>query len=99
MIRTGLPRAGRATLRLSTARGTYVVHLSHATPALRGTLGGQPIQPIQDLITLRNIEVSVEAHGPVAAVHVVPDAGPLAFAEDAGRVVFTVPEVREHQMV
>ena len=99
MIKTGLPRAGRATLRHSTTRGSDIVHLLHATPALRGTLGGQPIQPIQDLVTLRDIAVSIETQGQVRAVTLVPDGTALAFEVAAGRVSFTVPTVRGHQMV
>ena len=99
MISTGLPRAGRATLRHSTARGSDVIHLLHATPALRGTLGGQQIQPIQDLMTLTAIPVEVEDHGIATAVTLVPEGTPLEFAVTKGRVSFEVPAVRGHQMV
>jgi hypothetical protein len=99
MIRTSLPRAGRATLRHSTTRGTDILHLMHATPALRGTLGGQPIQPIQDLITLTDVAVSLAVPGEVRLVSTVPDGAPLPFTWDDGRVNFAVPVLRGHQMV
>lgn len=99
MIKTGLPRAGRATLRHVPSKGADVLHLLHATPALRGTLGGQPIQPVQDLNTLTEIAVDVESHGTVTAVRTVPEMGALPFVQDGGRVQFTVPRVRGHQMV
>ena len=99
MIRTGLPRAGRATLRHSPARQADILHLLHASPALRGTLGGQPIQPIQDLVTLRDIPVSVETSGPVTAVRTVPEGTALPFQTAEGRVSFTVPALRGHAMV
>lgn len=99
MIQTSLPRAGRATLRHSTTKDSDVLHLLHATPALRGNLGGQPIQPVQDLITLHAIAVSIEAHGKVTAVTSVPDGQNLSFAQADDRVAFTVPQVRGHQMV
>jgi hypothetical protein len=99
MIRTSLPRAGRATLRHSTTRGTDILHLMHATPALRGTLGGQPIQPIQDLITLSGIEVSLAVPRPVAAVTLVPEMTALDVVQSDGRITFRVPRLRGHQMV
>ena len=61
MIETSLPRAGRATLRRQPERKRDVLHLLHATPALRGTIRGDNVQPIQDLVTLSDIDVSVEA--------------------------------------
>ncbi len=99
MIQTSLPRAGRATLRQSATLGADILHLLHATPALRGSLGGQPIQPIQDLLTLPNIAVDIETHGTVASVRVVPDGTSLTFAQQDGRAAFVVPEVRGHQMI
>lgn len=99
MILTGLPRAGRATLRHSTTRNSDILHLMYAAPALRGTLGGQPIQPIQDLPTLHDISVSIEAHGRVDAVTLVPEATRLPFGIIEGRVAFKVPIVRGHQMI
>ena len=71
----------------------------HATPALRGTLGGQPIQPVQDLVTLHDIAVSVETHGKVRSVTLVPEGSELAFTAGDVRVAFTTPYVRGHQIV
>ena len=99
MIVTSLPRAGRATLRHSPQRHSDVLHLLHATPALRGTLGGQPIQPVQDLVTLHDIDVSLETHGKVRSVTLVPEGPELPFTQGDGRVTFTTPDVRGHQMV
>jgi len=99
MIVTGLPRAGRATLRHSTGRGSYILHLLHATPALRGTLGCQPIQPIQDLVTLTDIAVDLAADAMVGSVTLVPEGTALPFQRDNGRLRFTVPRLRGHQMV
>jgi hypothetical protein len=99
LIETSLPRAGRATLRHSADKNADILHLLHATPALRGTLGGAPIQPIQDLITLTDIKVNIAAAGPIAAVRLVPEGTALDYRVDDGRVDFTVPAVRGHAMV
>jgi hypothetical protein len=75
------------------------VHLLHATPALRGTTRGAPVQPIQDLVTLRDIEVTVEARRKAATVRVIPSGDELKFIQDGERVAFTVPSLTGHQMV
>jgi hypothetical protein len=99
MVTTTLPRAGRVTVRSQEAMNRDVVHLLHATPALRGTTRGAPVQPIQDLITLRDIGVAVEARRRASAVRVVPSGDELAFTQNGDRVAFTVPSLTGHQMV
>ena len=61
MIETSLPRAGRATLRRQADEKRDVLHLLYANPVLRGSIRGDNVQPIQDLVTLQDIDVSVEA--------------------------------------
>ena len=99
MIESGLPRAGRATIRRQKTENRDVLHLLHANPVLRGLVRGDNVQPIQDLVTLTDVDVSVEATGPVKGVRLVPDGGDLTFTERDGRVAFTVPELRGYQMV
>ena len=45
------------------------------------------------------VAVDVESHGAVTLVRTVPEMESLAFSQDGGRVRFTVPKVRGHQMV
>ncbi len=99
LIRTSLPRAGRATVRSQAQRKRDVVHLLHATPALRGTYRGAPVQPIQDLVTLGAIDVDVAATARVKSVTLVPEGQKLDFTERDGRVRFTVPSLTGHRMI
>jgi hypothetical protein len=87
------------TVRSQPVENRDIVHLLHATPALRGNLRGANIQPIQDIITLRDISVSLSTRSKVKAVRSVPDLRPLAFTEEAQRVSFVVPELSGHAMV
>src|SRR5262249_8376730 len=91
MIAASLPRAGRATLRRRAKEKRDVLHLLHATPVLRGNIRGDNVQPIQDLVTLEKIDVSLEAAGKVRAVRLVPSGESLPFQQKKGRVTFTVP--------
>jgi hypothetical protein len=98
-VHADLPRAGRVTLRRQPAAGRDVLHLLHATPALRGNLRGANIQPIQDLVTLSDVAVDLVPEAEVAAVRLAPEGVVLPHAVEAGRLRFTVPKVRGHQMV
>lgn len=100
LITTSLPRAGRVTVRSQAGENRDVVHLLYATPTLRGNFRGFEVQPIQELVELKDISVSLAATGKVQKVSVVPNGPALDFAQDAqGRVSFTVPSVRGHQMI
>jgi hypothetical protein len=99
LITTSLPRAGRATVRQQSHATRDVVHVMYATPALRGTERGSPVQPIQDLVPLYDTKVSVRARGIVKSVRLVPSGDALEFVEANDRVDFVVPEFTGHQMI
>ncbi len=99
MIKAGLPRAGRVTRRHQAAAKRDIVHLLYATPTLRGNLHGANIQPIQDLLTLHDIEMDIAVSGDVAAVRTVPEGRTLDYDREGERIRFTVPEMTGHQMV
>jgi hypothetical protein len=99
MIETGLPRAGRVTLRRQSKENRDVLHLLHANPVLRGLVRGDNVQPIQDLVTLTDVEISVAVDSPVRAVRLVPDGADIDHRERNGRIYFTVPELRGAQIV
>ena len=99
LVTTSLPRAGRVTVRSQPGMRRDVVHLLHASPALRGTTRGAAVQPIQDLVTLHDIEIGIKAAGQVAAVTLVPENQPLQFSLSGDQLSFNVPAVRGHQMV
>ncbi len=96
MIRAGLPTAARATLRRQDGRD--VLHLLHANPIRRGTLRGDAVQPIQDIVALRDVAVDVAMEG-ARSVRLVPEGEALPFTAEGGRVRFTVPLVEGHRMV
>ena len=99
MIETSLPRAGRAAIRRQTKEKRDVLHLLYATPVLRGNIRGDNVQPIQDLVMLSEIAVSVEMDKKVRGVRLIPSGERIEFRTRKGRVEFTVPECRGHQMV
>jgi hypothetical protein len=99
LITTSLPRAGRVTVRRQDHADRDIVHVMHATPVLRGTERGSPVQPIQDLVPLYNTKVSVLARGKVRAVQLVPGGSALPFVAADSRVDFVIPEFTGHQII
>jgi hypothetical protein len=99
MVYAGLPRAGRVTVRRQQAQNRDVVHLLYATPALRGNISGNAIQPIQDLTELSNVAVELEVDHEVKNVSLVPEGTSIPFTNAVNRISFTVPRLRGHQMI
>ena len=99
MVATSLPRAGRVTIRHQPDQNRDIVHLLHATPALRGQFRNANVQPIQDLTTLRDVAVTLSASGALRSVRLVPSGEELAFSVENDRISFVVPSVTGHQMV
>ncbi|EAR51837.1 hypothetical protein OG2516_16089 [Oceanicola granulosus HTCC2516] len=98
MIRSDLPTAARATLRAMPDGKGDVLHLLYATPVLRGVLRQDPVQPIQDIVPLRDVSLDIEARN-VTSVRLVPEGTALDFQSDGDRLRFQVPVIRAHQMV
>jgi hypothetical protein len=98
-INTSLPAGGRVTLRKQEAENRDIVHLLYATPQLRGTFNGQPVEIIQDLPELRQIDVVMKSDKPVSGGKLVPENKEVAFEQAAGEVKFTVDKIQGHQMV
>jgi hypothetical protein len=99
LVETGLPRAARVTMRRQGSERRDVVHLLCASPALRGNLRGNPVQPIQDLVPVHSVTVDIATEKPVSHVRLVPEGTELPFESKGGRLSFTVPRVLGHQMV
>ncbi|PYE23451.1 hypothetical protein C8J32_10782 [Rhizobium sp. PP-CC-3A-592] len=99
LISTSLPRAGRVTVRSQPEQARDVIHLLHATPALRGHLWEANIQPIQDITPLFDIAVSLNTARPVFTVRSVPAGDDLSFTEADGTVHFTLPRMDGHAMI
>ncbi|WP_308918000.1 beta-galactosidase trimerization domain-containing protein [Jannaschia sp. LMIT008] len=99
LLETGLPRAGRATLRAQPDAGRHVLHLMHANPVRRGFLRTDHVEPIQDLVTLHDVAVDVALDAAVTAVRTAPEGEAIPFEAADGRVRFVLPRLRGHQMI
>jgi hypothetical protein len=108
-VRTAtLPSTGRVTLTEQAAASRFVLHLLYANTVQRGgrgvdggpTRNTTPLEVIEELVPLHDVEVSVRPGRKVNGVRLVPEGTSLAFEEDAdGGVTFSVPKLQCHQMV
>ena len=90
---SGFGSSGRATLYRQAGENRRVLHLTYATPTLRGGC-----EVIEDLPTLHAVEASVAAGG-VTAVRLPLRGESLDFREENGRVVFSLPPFSCHEVV
>jgi hypothetical protein len=73
----------------------WILHLLYYVPERRG----DEFDVIEDVVPLYQLRVSVRVERTVTEVRCVPAGEQLAFDHKNGRVQFTVPAVRGHQMV
>ncbi len=89
------PSTMLATVNAQEAENRWVAHLLHYIPERRS----ENIDIIEDVIPLYNVSLSIDAPKKIQSVTCVPEGTELGFTVQDGRVEFTVPEVRGHQMV
>ena len=108
-VESNLPTTARVTLFEQPAEQRAVLHLLYANTGNRGGPGiaipnspfreSRPIEVVEELLPLRDVEVSVKLGRPVRSVRLVPQGTELPYREKEERISFTVPELLCHQMV
>jgi len=94
-LRTNLPAQGVATLQRQANERRYVNHLLYASPVKRGN----GIEVIEDLLPVRDVEVSLKLDETVKRVYLAPGGEALPYEQKDGVVRYVVPELVCHQMV
>jgi hypothetical protein len=77
------------------AKNRKVLHLLYYTPERRGT----DFDVIEDIVPLYNTAVSIRVPGTIRSVTLAPQQVTLPFKQVNGRIEFTLPELKGHQMV
>jgi len=95
LVRTDAPTTALTALNRQAAEGRWVLHLLHYVPERRGV----DFDVIEDVIPLFDVKASVRTPKRPRAVRLVPEGEDLPFRRRRGRVEFTVPAVRGHQMI
>ena len=90
----GLPSAGRTRLTFQPEHSRYVFHAAYSSPVQRGK-----ITVLEDMPLLTNIGVAIDMPESVQAVSLIPSGEKIAFAQENGKLRFTIPAVQCHQAV
>ncbi len=102
-VETNLPTVARFNLLEQPGHNRFIAHLLYAPITHRADITqhgkSSPIEIIEDLIPLHDIEVSLRLDRRVTAVRLVPGDETLEFESHEGRTRFTVPSFTAHQMI
>lgn len=99
IARTNLPSYGRVTVMRQATERRYVIHLLCASPIARGTFSGRPIEVVEDIVLVPDVDVTIRLPPPVGRVTLEPQGTTLAARVQDGVVSFRVDRVAGHQMV
>jgi len=89
------PSTLRTAVNAQEEEDRQVIHLLHYIPERRG----EDFDVIQDVIPLREVEVSLRTEREVESVRSVPEGGKLDFIQQGGRTDFQLPKLEGHEMV
>lgn len=89
-----LPSAGRTRLTHQPEHSRYVFHAAYASPIQRGK-----ISVLEDMPAIANVAVEISMKECVQNVSLIPSGENIPFAQEDGKLKFTVPEVQCHQAV
>jgi Hypothetical glycosyl hydrolase 6/Beta-galactosidase trimerisation domain len=98
-ISTNLPSFGRVALTRQDHERRSVIHLLCASPFYRGSFHRGPIEVVEDLTTLADVQVTLRVDRPIARVTLEPEGLETEFKQNDGEIVFTVSRVAGRQIV
>ena len=106
---TNLPSTARVSLMRQAKDSRYVLHLLHANTILRGgsvnlspegyVRDSKPVEVIEDLLPLRDVEVTLRLPEAVKSVTLEPQGKEIAFVAENGSTRIAIDEFTCHQMV
>jgi hypothetical protein len=95
IVRHSGPSSMIVTINEQVEHNRLVLHLLHYIPERRS----YDIDIIEDVIPLYNVNLSIRVKGEVKDITCVPEGQNITYEVKNGRVEFTVPEIKGHQMV
>jgi Hypothetical glycosyl hydrolase 6/Beta-galactosidase trimerisation domain len=98
-LRTNLPSFGRITVTRQAKQSRDVIHLLCAAPINRGTFHYGPIEVVEDLVIVPDVQVVYRPHRPIGRATLAPQESELPIATIDGKIKFCVDRVAGHQMI
>lgn len=98
-LKTNLQAQGIVTLTKQKAKDRYVQHLLYAVPVRRGMKDGIPIEIIEDIVKISDIDVNLKIDEDINNIYLAPEMIPVEFNQKDGVVNYRVDELECHAMV
>jgi len=98
-VRTNLPSFGRITVTRQVAQSREIIHLLCAAPNNRGIFDRKPIEVIEDLVIVPDVEVRFRPSRPIGRATLEPQGSELAFTVSGRDIAFCLDRLAGHQMV
>ena len=93
-VHVEMPAQGRIHFVQRAKDNMYVLHLLYATPIQRGQ-----VAVLEDFQTITDIPVTIDVPEQIKSITLLPQNEPLEFAAADGKVCFTLPKLKMHQML
>lgn len=108
-LTTNMPSTARVSLMEQRDHGRYVLHLLYANTIARGASvklspegyvrDASRIEVIEDLLPLRDVEISLKLPKAIKAVTLEPQGSPISYEEKDGVINLRIDEFTCHQMI
>ena len=98
-VTTNLPSFGRITVTRQAAQRRDIVHLLCGAPFNRGVFQRGPIEVVEDLVIVPDVEVKLRPDRSIERVTLEPQGLLLATTWSHGEISFSLDRVAGHQMI
>ena len=98
-VKTNLPSFGRITVTRQVAQARDIIHLLCAAPINRGVFHRGPIEVVEDLVIVPDVEVQYRPSRPICRATLEPQGSELTFTVMDGDISLFLDRVGGHQMI
>ena len=98
-VKTNLPSFGRITVTRQVAQSRDIIHLLCAAPINRGVFDRKPIEVIEDLVIVPDVEVRLRQSHPIVRATLEPQGSELTFTVSDRDIALSLDRLAGHQMI
>jgi hypothetical protein len=98
-ITTNWPSFGRIAVTRQVAQSRDIIHLLCAAPINRGVFHAGPIEVVEDLVIVPDVEVRFRPSRPIGRATLEPQGSELTFTGSDRDISFYLDRVAGHQMI
>jgi hypothetical protein len=98
-VKTNLPSFGRITVTRQVAQSREIIHLLCAAPINRGVFDRGPIEVVEDLMIVPDVEVRFRQTNPIVRATLEPQGSELTFTVSDRGIAFSLDRLAGHQMI